>query len=491
MSSPFQFSIHFLPAGRQSRRRGAVLLMALLVSTVLATTLTSLIALVINSTKLADRSYYQNAAVNLAEMGIEEAIYCFNKLADVPATPANAWTPYGWTIAADNSASRTLPTIAIGAGVTADVRIYCSRYNPTSPLDQPVVVARSTITFPSGPSMSKILEITLRKRSLFPRGMVVRETIDADGGNLSLDSWDSGDDEDPTTPIIAYSTATRRANATIATLSTADNAISIGNGKVYGYISTANRSDGTSPIVAHQPEAALNGDFIEDYYDAQRVSHDFDVATFPTPTVPTGSIEYTITDNVGARALPRAGDAAAADGYYYYSIAAGRMVALNSGSLDITAKVVIKLQSHTGVDAMVIGGSSGMTIAAGGALKVYTNGNVSITGGGGLSNANDHPSTCVFFGTDTSVSGQTINLRGNGLMSVALYAPNARITMSGGGSGGDFFGALVGKSVRMTGTARFHYDEALARMYTGKPFSVAKWRELHTAAERNLYAAKF
>jgi hypothetical protein len=124
-------------------------------------------------------------------------------------------------------------------------------------------------------------------------------------------------------------------------------------------------------------------------------------------------------------------------------------------------------------------------------MLVYTNGNVSLTGGGGLSNANAYPSSCVFFGTNTSAGGQSITLKGNGHTSTALYAPKARITMSGGGTGGDFYGAMVGDTVRMSGTARFHYDEALARMYTGKPFGVATWRELQSSDERNLYASKF
>jgi hypothetical protein len=42
----------------------------------------------------------------------------------------------------------------------------------------------------------------------------------------------------------------------------------------------------------------------------------------------------------------------------------------------------------------------------------------------------------------------------------------------------------------MNGNTRFHYDEALGRLYTGKPFGIAKWRELQTAAERDVYVAK-
>lgn len=155
-------------------------------------------------------------------------------------------------------------------------------------------------------------------------------------------------------------------------------------------------------------------------------------------------------------------DTAASDGCYYYHVAPGVEVQLNNGTFHISDKVVLLLNNHAGVSAITLGGSSGLTIAVGATLKVYTNGNVSLAGTGGLSNG------------DTSVS---------------LYAPNAGITMSGGGSGGDFYGAVVGNTVRLNGTTRFHYDEALANLYTGRPFGVAKWRALQSSDERAVYIA--
>jgi hypothetical protein len=478
---------HFgcIPPHQEFSRRGSILIVAMCFAALIAISLTSYIKLALNSMKLADRSYYQNSAMNLAEVGIEEAMYCFNRLDEVPKTsPEDAWAPYGWTVAGDNSATRTISNLPVGPGITALVKIHCSLYKPTLPTDRPVVVSKAILTFPNAPSMSKYVEVTIRKRSLFPRGMVVRQTIDANGGSLSLDSWDSEDDGDPATPNVVYSTSTRKANATLATMNTTDNAIDIGNGAIYGFIATP------GGVVRSGATAILTGDFTSTEFDTQRISNDFEVTSFPPISLPAPSYVNYITSSIGATTLPTGSDTAASDGCYYYNFSPGAGISLNGGTFQISGKVVVMLINHSGVGALIAGGSSGVNIATGASLTIYTNGNISVTGGGGLSNGNSEPSSCVFFGTNSTPGSQTITLSGNGHTSVSLFAPNAVITMSGGGSGGDFYGAIVGYSVRMNGNTRFHYDEALGRLYTGKPFGIAKWRELQTLEERDVYTAK-
>jgi hypothetical protein len=473
--------------GPRAGAKGSVLIVAMLLSVLIALALTSYINLALNSAKLADRSFYQNAAINLAEVGIEEAVFSYNLLDDVPlASPENAWEPYGWTLGAD-TAWRTLSGFDSGPGVTGEIKVFCTYFNPTL-TQQAVVVAKSTLTLPSGPPLSKYVEVTLRRRALFPRGMVVRETIQADGGKLSLDSWDSMDDGDPSTPIIPYSTdpAIRRANATLATLSSAAGAIDIGNGNVFGYISTA-----TGGTVDYGPTAVLSGDFAGTTVEIDRISHDFDVTAFPPVSVPPRTADWIdLPSSIGGTfTLPRAGDSPAGDGTYYYNFPIGTNVSSNNGTLRVTARVVLVLANHAGATAVNMGGSSLMELMAGGSLRVYSNGNITI-GGGGLLNHNPEPSSCMLYGTHSTPGGQAITLHGNAATSLALFAPNANITISGGGSGGDFFGAIVGNRVRMTGTARFHYDEALARLvHTGNPYGIAKWRELQSAEERAAVAA--
>jgi hypothetical protein len=474
---------------RARRTRGSVLLAAAVMAFCIAIALTSYLKVAVTSVITADRAYYQNAGINLAEVGVEEAVYSYNKLNEVTVA-TDAWV--GWTING-NSATRVMTGFNPGPGVTAIVKVYCSLYNPTLVTDRPKIVSQVTFTFPSGPSLVKCLEVTLRRRSLFPQGMLVRRTVTAHGNNISIDSWDSEDDGNPATPMVAYSTSTRRANATLATTSAENDAIDLGNGDVYGYIYTAQNADGSGGAVRHLSQAKLTGNFSSSEWDTDRISHDFDVSTFMPITLPSAT-PIQITENMEAGTLPRVGDAAV-NGVYYYNFASGYRISLNSGTLRITDKVVITLGNHSGVSAVDVSGSGsgggvgGMHIASGASLKIYTNGDISITGQGGLSNANSEPSSCVFYGTHTTEGGQTFRLTGNGQTSVSLYGPNANIYMSGGGSGGDFYGAIVGNLVDMDGHMSFHYDEALSKLYIGDPWGVSKWRELETAADRASYAA--
>jgi hypothetical protein len=473
----------------------------------IAISLSSYLNLALNSMRVADRSYYQNAAMNLVERGIEEALFSFNQIPVVSKTsPEDAWVPYGWTVEASpgRTATRTISGISVGPGVTAEIKLYCEDYKPANSKVRPKVVSKATLTFLNGPTLSKYVEVTIRKRAIFPRGMIVRNTIKSSGGSLTLDSWDSDPDLDSSTPMVAYSTTNRTAEATLATMNSANGSIDIGNASIYGYITTAG---GT---INYGSTAVLTGNFSSSEFDTDRVANDFEVTGFagievPAPTV----VNYISSGDIGGVSLPRtitvAGvsvitDLPNTDGVYYYQFSSGHGVNLSGTDiLKIKGNVVLMLLNHNGTTGINSSGGSQIQIQGAdasigqtaGSLTVYTDGNVNLGGGGGLSNGNAEAASCVFWGTNPTISGQDFSLKGNGATSVSFFAPNANISMSGGGSDGNFFGAIVANSVVMNGNAAFHYDESLGRLYTGKPYGIAKWKELQLATERNEYAAKF
>ena len=53
---------------------------------------------------------------------------------------------------------------------------------------------------------------------------------------------------------------------------------------------------------------------------------------------------------------------------------------------------------------------------------------------------------------------------------------------------GDFYGAIVAKTVTSNGHMDFHYDETLS--INAKTLAVTMWRQLQTASERAIYAAQ-
>jgi Tfp pilus assembly protein PilX len=496
--------------------RGAVLIVAMLLAAIIGISLVSFIKLSNNSLKQAHRTFYSNSAMNLAEVGLEEAISRFNQIDNV-ATPADAW-PSPWVLnpTAYNSATspwtpsavQTFSGYNVGPNTTAVVKVYVQWYAGDAGRT-PRVVAKSTITQPDGsPPISKYIEVELRKRGLFTNGLVARNditwvgqpaadswdskhpytsaTADADGDGIfdlyDLDADGNGVNELPT----PYDPTIRSANVVVGSIG---GNIDLAGGEVWGYAKTGEFGNITGGSV-HPLGTTTN--------DPTRRTNDFN-ATFPTPTIPTPSFENPITGTISsARTFPNTATdtAVMVNGVetYFYRFDAGEAITLaGSDHVQISAgkNVVFLMTSHAGATAMSVTGTAtgGIDIGLGGSLNVYTDGNISIAGNGtNMANANASASSCIIYGLGTASGTQSISVSGNGQLNACVYAPNASVTLNGGGMNGLMNGAVVAKNITMNGHTEFHYDDALSRLTTGNPYGIQKWRELQTAAERTAYA---
>src|ERR1051326_809935 len=86
-------------------RRGSVLIVALLLAAIIGISLVSYLKLANGSLKQANRSFYANSGMNVAEVGLEQAIACFNQLDNT--TVASAWS--GWTLNSTAYSSSSSP----------------------------------------------------------------------------------------------------------------------------------------------------------------------------------------------------------------------------------------------------------------------------------------------------------------------------------------------------------------------------------------------
>ena len=77
-------------------------------------------------------------------------------------------------------------------------------------------------------------------------------------------------------------------------------------------------------------------------------------------------------------------------------------------------------------------------------------------------------------------------MKGNGVFSGIIYAPRGTVKVNGNG---DVMGSVVANDITLVGDAKFHYDESLANFGGDNPFRVSVWKELTTAAQRNVHAA--
>jgi hypothetical protein len=444
------------------RPRGAVLIVALLITALIALALGSYLTLNLSTSRLARQSYQQSSAFHLAEAGAEEAVWSFNQ---ANAHNASAWS--GWTVQG-SAAWRKFPGFDFGGNTTGAVKVYVNNISPGAS-EKPSMVAMATIESPGTPPATRMISVTLSRRSYFANGIVAKDTLRFSGLNTSVDSWNSDPDSNPATAPIPYSEAVRSDKGGIATLAVQSASMLVNQAHVWGYVATG----GAEPEVGVQGSirGASTAEGVR--IDPARVSTDF-AASLPLLTAPVdGTPLAAVGDTLGT-----AGQATK------WRVAS---ISLNGNkTLTILGDVTLVLTASTG-SALDVTGNAAILVPDGSSLTVYVEADFKVAGNG-LANSNTRPGTVRIWGTSTSASGQGIHLAGNGALKAVVYAPNADIQVNGNG---DIMGAFVGNKVTFTGNAKFHYDESLASEGDNAPFGISRWRELTTAEERARWQGVF
>lgn len=471
-------------------KRGSVLIVALIFAAILAIGLTSYLKLALSTTKLANRSFYMNAAQNLVDTGLERALWSLNSELSYPS-PSN-WTTGGFTARSgfSNEYQGTFPSsgtyFTLSGGAKGQVNVWVGGFNAANQTWH--AVARATVTLGDGTTLFKMAETYFQQRSWGDRGMISRNGMSFNG-NTRVDAWNSHSDTVSTADDVLYSTGVAVAEATIASPAL----VSLQNSDIYGYAAI-----GTNDLTGLTVGATgrLAGNFAAGTgIDSARVTHDF-TASFPDVPAPSnsgataGNILAPITNSTS---LPQVGDTITGSTYYYYVSS----MALNSTkSLEIGAagavKVVMVFSSNVS-----LGGSAQIVIHPGSSLTVYAAGDFDMGGTSGVQNGTTtNPSNPVNFtllGTRTEaqiVAGQSMqvfNIRGTGYLSAVIFAPNANITVNGTG---DTYGSVVGNRVDMVGSGNFHQDLSLANIRTTGMWKMLKWRELATESDRATYSGE-
>jgi hypothetical protein len=137
----------------------------------------------------------------------------------------------------------------------------------------------------------------------------------------------------------------------------------------------------------------------------------------------------------------------------------------NSNDISLSGTTTKPLESGVWiVDNISITGSASLTTD--GPVVLYVRGpNVNISGGGIVNGAGGGggyalPSDLLIYCLDSVTK---VAIGGNGVLTGAVYAPNADISLNGvGNDDSKVYGALVGKTVTFNGNGvAIHYDEAL------------------------------
>jgi hypothetical protein len=127
-------------------------------------------------------------------------------------------------------------------------------------------------------------------------------------------------------------------------------------------------------------------------------------------------------------------------------------------------------------NGVTMGSDDVIKIAPSGSLKLHVDGHSMTVAGQGFMNesglAKNLEVRCTENVTDVSFSG-------NGGFIGIFVAPNANVTLNGGGADVfDFTGSLMCNSITLNGHFNFHYDEALSRLGGNGRFLISSWDEI-------------
>lgn len=498
---------------RLSSTRGSVLLVSLVFALVIAIALTGYLNMAFTASKISQRSFLANDAMNVTEAGLEQMLWTFN-LASSETNANNAvtaWdTPHQWHYDSYN-AWTTFTGFTLSQNATGVAKVYVQNFNsPGIPV--PVAVCESIITPAQGVPIIKMVQVKLSRRSFFSTGMVAKNGIQFSGTNASVDSWNSNPNNASPTPNYAYNAAAvdptvgaRHAYGSIATTAISAT-VDVQNANIYGYVSVGSSSDTAVSVGS----GGMVGDFStpDGTKDLSRITTDFtqDLPNAVAPTVAAaslniyketggGSPHYYMSGSGNAQ-LPASNDKSiTVNGVttYYYTVTYIDLTgnASNKFTVKDGYNVVLLVSAAEGTNAVKTAGSGGILVGTGSTLSIYTAGNVDVTGdgsgNGGIANTSGNATGFQVWGTATTAGGQTVKIAGNGDLSAIVYAPNADVSLVGNGN---MFGAIVGYQAHVTGNAAFHYDESLANYGGSNPFRVAQWNELRSKAARDEWATQ-
>jgi hypothetical protein len=459
---------HSLPRDPRRRTaatdaRGAILIVALLIAALIAVALSSYLNLNLSSSRMAKRTFDSYAALNLAEAGTEEAVWSFNRTTRGDPGAWGAWSNNG------TAAWQRFSSVDFGGNTTGSLKVYVDNFNP-QPGAQPKVVSQSSVSAPGDTAVLRMVEVTLRRRSLFANGLVARNSIAFAGTNASVDSWDSDPDGDPSTPPVPYSAAVRTDHGSVATNAVVNSAVLVNQANIWGNVATG----------GGQPAVGANGTIrgadtpanvaIDSHHISTDFSADFDLVGAPVDGTPLATLGPFL-GTFGARTKWRTPS----------------LTLSGTDTLTILGDVTLVLTAGSGTPAISVTGTAMILVPPGSKLTIYVEGDVKIAGRG-IVNINVQPISCQLYGTNHSAAGQQMEITGNGALLCTVYAPEGDVKIAGNG---DIAGAIVARDITLLGNAAFHFDEALGRISNNQPFGIAKWRELTSAADRARYQPVF
>lgn len=493
-------------ANPPARRRGGVMILTVILFAFGALFLITFMTITQHESYAVARSQAWNNSLTLAEAGVEDALALINKnsgfVGGITNWQSTATSQDGWTTVSANVFSVTR---WLGVSQTTTNLGYYTVYvtnNISGTNTGPTIRSTGYSTWNSSlgtfknSNPSRSILVKTRRDSLVNGNLAAITTVDFSGNNVTADSFDSGDPSHsnwqtnwtykgsaygyyPTNPFAFSYTAADFATEPYmhkdnAYVTTDGPIINVGNGQVYGYVDTAPggntsvNANGSVGDVRWVPTAGIQPG--HSFTDMNVIYPDVIL-----PDTYSNSAAYTtITKRTGSSALSYGG--------YTFNY-----VITNSGYFKIDNQVRdsiyvkgtnVVLYLPNGLDFNGNGFNTTMWVETNSDLTIFTGDAIDTTGNTGINNISKYALAFSIYGLPTCTQ---IKLGGQGTITAYIYAPEAALTLNGGGSGSYYHsvGAFFINSVKLTGNMAFHYDEAFKLLGPNRGFIPISWQEIY------------
>lgn len=399
-----------------------MLITAMVLCTVIGIGLVSYLQVSRTSLQMANRTFLEVDAANLAEAGLEEALYSFTQV-NAGVASATAWS--GWTLSGIN-ATRTL-TFNRDNNTIGAVKIFAASYDVS--LTTPYIISQATVTPIDGSApITKVRRMDLQALKSPGAAVVGLSGLTFNGGS-TVDSFVSG--STTSAPGVAYSSGGARTQDCVIVPA---GSVSLGSqGQINGDLKLGS-------AVTPPSASKVSGTITTNY-----------TGTWSLPALPAWAslASSRVYFSSLPATLPVAGHAAAADGVYYYVLLGGDISATT-----ITAGKKVVILGALGCDLR-----AGLVVGSGAYCLIYIDGVINCASAGAITNNSWAGALQIF-----SWTSSTCNLGHSGQTMACVMAPYAPIVFTGGGSTGNFVGSVIGKTVTVNGHMDFHYDESLGTL---------------------------
>lgn len=403
------------------KNSGSVLLATMIFVLAIAAYMIYYLQMIQNSNQTVARAQRWNAALPIAEAGIEEGMANINSVAITTVAGAS-----DFSIPPRNLNGGTYSVSGVASGVTNIITSIGS--------------VRAPIT---GDLITRTVRVTAQRQALFSKGMISMTFIDMNGNSVASDSWNSHDNSKSNQGH--YTSGYSGSNGDVAAV---NGIVNIGNHTIKGDLYLG-------------PNSSLQrGDVTGTVYTDWNIP--FPPVIMPTNDASSNAITWVAAPGTNTHTFTTNNN----NGYFYID---------DNGSITVetNTKVTLYVRKTSYVPTGI--NIKGGTTNAGTIIMYQESGTLDMSGNGIGGAVNNRPENFVYFG----MPGVTaIIFSGNNSFVGVVYAPNAAMTLNGGGNSDGFIGSLIVKSVTMNGNNyNFHYDESLMGYYYGY-YVVGSWEEL-------------